>query len=49
MVNAELVRQGDAPVATDPPTVRDAEHCQPRQRDARQAGAGGWKAPEETV
>jgi micrococcal nuclease len=45
MVNAELVRQGYAQVATYPPNVRYVDHFQQLQRDARQAGAGCWKAP----
>jgi micrococcal nuclease len=49
MVNAELVRQGYAQVATYPPNVKYAEHFQQLQRDARQAGRECWKAPWETV
>ena len=45
MINAELVRQGYAQVATFPPNVRYVDHFQQLQRDARQAGAGCWKAP----
>ena len=45
MVNAELVRQGSAQVATCPPNVRYADHFRQLQRDARPAGVGCWKAP----
>jgi micrococcal nuclease len=45
MVNAELVRQGYAQVATYPPNVRYADHFRQLQQDARQAGVGRWKAP----
>jgi len=45
MINAELVRQGYAQVATFPPNVCYVDHFQQLQRDARQAGAGCWKAP----
>jgi endonuclease YncB( thermonuclease family) len=44
MVNAELARQGDAPVATSPPNVKHQDWCLPRQRDAREAEAGCWGA-----
>jgi micrococcal nuclease len=45
MINAELVRQGYAQVATFPPNVRYVDHFQQLQRNARQAGAGCWKTP----
>jgi micrococcal nuclease len=45
MINAELVRQGYAQVATDPPNVRYVDHFQQLQQEARTAGAGCWKAP----
>jgi micrococcal nuclease len=45
MVNAELVRQGYAQMATLPPNVRYADHFRQLQHDARAAGAGCWKAP----
>jgi micrococcal nuclease len=45
MVNAELVRQGYAQVATYPSNVRYADHFRQLQQDARQAGVGCWKAP----
>jgi len=45
MVNAELVRQGYAQMATYPPNVTHAEHFRQLQRDARQAGGGCLKAP----
>ena len=40
MVNAELVRQGYARVATFPPNVKDQELCLGRQREARKASGG---------
>jgi micrococcal nuclease len=49
MINAELVRQGYAQMATFPPNVRDADHFRQLQQEARAGGAGCWKAPEETV
>jgi micrococcal nuclease len=42
MVNAELVRQGYAQVATYPPNVRYAERFRELQREAREAGRGLW-------
>jgi micrococcal nuclease len=45
MVNAELVRQGYAQVATYPPNVRYADRFRQLQQEARAAGAGCWKAP----
>jgi micrococcal nuclease len=45
MVNAELVRQGYAQMATYPPNVRYADHFRQLQQDARAAGAGCWKVP----
>jgi micrococcal nuclease len=45
MINAELVRQGYAQVATFPPNVRYADHFQQLQQDAHAAGSGCWKAP----
>jgi micrococcal nuclease len=44
-VNAELVRQGFALVATYPPDVRFAEHFVALQREARDDGRGLWAAP----
>jgi micrococcal nuclease len=41
-VNAELVRQGYANVATFPPNVRHAEHFLGLERKAREAGRGLW-------
>jgi micrococcal nuclease len=43
MVNAELVRQGYAQVATFPPNVTHQERFLALQRDARQAGVGCWQ------
>jgi micrococcal nuclease len=45
LVTAELVRQGDAPVATYPPNVTSAEHFRQRQGDARQVGQGAERHP----
>ncbi len=45
MINAELVRQGYAQVATYPPNVRYADRFTQLQQEARAAGAGCWKAP----
>jgi micrococcal nuclease len=45
MVNAELVRQGYAQVATHPPNVMHQDHFLALQREAREAGMGCWKAP----
>jgi micrococcal nuclease len=45
MVNAELVRQGYAQVATYPPNVRYADHFRQLQQDAHQAEIGCWKPP----
>jgi micrococcal nuclease len=42
MVNAELVRQGYAQVATFPPNVRHVEQFRALQQDARAAGRGCW-------
>jgi micrococcal nuclease len=42
MVNAELVRQGYARVATFPPNVKDQGLCLWRQREARKAMRGLW-------
>ena len=45
MVNAELVRQGYAQVATYPPNVQYQDRFLALQREAREAGVGCWKAP----
>jgi micrococcal nuclease len=42
MVNAELVRQGFAQVATFPPNVEYQELFLKLQREAREAGRGLW-------
>jgi micrococcal nuclease len=42
MINAELVRQGFAQVATFPPNVRYQERFLQLQREARDAGRGLW-------
>jgi micrococcal nuclease len=44
MVNAELVRQGYAQVATFPPNVRYVDQLRPLQQEAREAGRGCWGA-----
>jgi micrococcal nuclease len=44
MLNAELVRQGYAQVATFPPNVTYQELFLKLQREAREAGRGLWKA-----
>ena len=46
MVNAELVRQGFAQVATFPPDVKYQEMFLQLQREARDAGRGLWGEPE---
>jgi micrococcal nuclease len=45
MVNAELVRQGYAQVATFPPNVRYQSQFIDLQRAAREEKAGCWKIP----
>jgi micrococcal nuclease len=45
MVNAELVRQGYAQMATYPPNVRYADRFRQVQQEARTARSGCWKAP----
>jgi micrococcal nuclease len=45
MINAELVRQGYAQVATFPPNVKHAEAFRQRQREAREARRGLWATP----
>jgi micrococcal nuclease len=45
MVNAELVRQGYAQMATYPPNVRYADRFRQVQQKARTARSGCWKAP----
>jgi micrococcal nuclease len=45
MVNAELVRQGYAQMATYPPNVRYADRFRQLQQEARTARSGCWKAP----
>jgi micrococcal nuclease len=42
MLNAELVRQGYAQVATYPPNVKYQERFLALQREAREAGRGLW-------
>jgi hypothetical protein len=42
MLNAELVRQGYAQVATFPSNVKYAERFRELQREAREAGHGLW-------
>lgn len=44
MINAELVRLGYAQVMTVPPNVRYQDLFLKRQRDARLAGRGLWRA-----
>jgi micrococcal nuclease len=44
MVNAELVRQGYAQVATVSPNVKDQELLLRLQREAREAGREWWGA-----
>jgi micrococcal nuclease len=43
MINAELVRQGYAQLATFPPPVRDQERFLKLQREAREAKRGLWE------
>jgi micrococcal nuclease len=43
MLNAKLVRQGDAPVATFSPNVRYRERLLQLQREDREAGRGLWR------
>jgi micrococcal nuclease len=43
MINAELVRLGDAQVMTTPPNVRYQGLFLKLQRDARKAGRGLWR------
>jgi micrococcal nuclease len=45
MVNAELVRQGYAQVATFPPNVTHQDQFLALQREAREARVGCWKIP----
>jgi micrococcal nuclease len=45
MINAELVRQGYAQVATFPPNVKYAETFRQRQCEAREARLGLWATP----
>jgi endonuclease YncB( thermonuclease family) len=45
MINAELVRQGYAQVATFPPNVRYQSQFMDLQRAAREEKAGCWKTP----
>jgi micrococcal nuclease len=45
MVNAELVRQGYAQVATFPPNVRYQDRFQALQQEAREAPRGLWRQP----
>jgi micrococcal nuclease len=44
LVNAELVRQGYAQVATFPPNVKYQQHFRDLQREAREAKRGLWGA-----
>jgi micrococcal nuclease len=44
MINAELVRQGYAQVATSPPNVKYQGLFLKLQREAREAGRGLWRA-----
>jgi micrococcal nuclease len=48
MVNAELVRQGYAQVATYPPDVRHQSLFSQLQETARNSGAGLWGVPTST-
>jgi micrococcal nuclease len=48
-VNAELVRQGYAVIATFPPDVRHQELFLQLERDARAAGRGLWAQPVNSV
>jgi micrococcal nuclease len=48
MVNAELVRQGYAQVATYPPDVRHQDLFSQLQETARNSGAGLWGVPTNT-
>ena len=45
MVNAELVRQGYAQVATVPPNVRYQDMFRALQQEAREAHQGLWRTP----
>jgi micrococcal nuclease len=45
MVNAELVRQGYAQVATFPPNVRYQDRFRALQQEAREAQRGLWRQP----
>jgi micrococcal nuclease len=45
MVNAELVRQGYAQVATVPPNVRYHDRFRALQQEAREAQRGVWGKP----
>jgi len=45
MVNAELVRQGYAQVATFPPNVRYQDRFRALQQEAREAQRGLWRKP----
>jgi hypothetical protein len=47
-VNAELVRQGYAVIATFPPDVRHQELFLELEREAREAGRGLWAQPADT-
>ena len=42
LVNAEMVRQGQAVLYTVPPNVAHVEDYQKAQQEAREAGRGGW-------
>jgi micrococcal nuclease len=48
-VNAELVRQGYAVIATFPPDVRHQELFLELEREAREAGRGLWAQPVNSV
>jgi hypothetical protein len=48
-VNAELVRQGYAVIATFPPDVRHQALFLELEREAREAGRGLWAHPINTV
>jgi len=45
MINAELVRQGYAQVATIPPNVRYADRFRQLHQEAREARRGCWGTP----
>jgi micrococcal nuclease len=45
MVNAELVRQGYAQVATLPPNIRYQDRFRALQQEAREAQRGLWRQP----